>query len=146
MKGVRAYAAMMLLAFAAAFLGVVVGQKFIAPKPSVENHLHRVIHEELALDAQQTVRIEAIEKGFMQRRQGLLAEMRQDNKRLAQAIAAEHGYGPRVNAAIDHSHHVMGQLQKETLQHLFAMRDEMRPDQARKFDAAIADALTAPDQ
>ena len=37
----------------------------------------------------------------------------------------------------------MGQLQKETLEHVFAMRAVLRPDQAVQFDAAVVKALTA---
>ena len=69
--------------------------------------------------------------------------MRSDNARLAEAITAEHGYGPGVQAAVDRSHEVMGELQKETLQHMFAMRQILRPDQARTFDRAVVKALTA---
>ena len=66
--------------------------------------------------------------------------------RLAQAIAAEHGYGPKVAQAVDRSHHVMGMLQKETLKHIFAMRAVLRPDQAAQFDAAVVKTLTEPGQ
>ncbi|GGJ45604.1 hypothetical protein GCM10011393_14620 [Sphingopyxis bauzanensis] len=69
--------------------------------------------------------------------------MRAANVRLAQAIEAEHGYGPRVTEAIDHTHEVMGTLQKETLQHLFAMRGVLSPDQAEMFDKSVVKALTA---
>jgi hypothetical protein len=68
--------------------------------------------------------------------------MRAENAMLAEAIAAEHGNGPRVAAAIDASHRTMGELQKETLVHVFAMRALLRPDQAAKFDAAVTKALT----
>ncbi len=37
----------------------------------------------------------------------------------------------------------MGQLQKETLEHIFAMRGVLRPDQAARFDQAVVKALTA---
>jgi hypothetical protein len=36
----------------------------------------------------------------------------------------------------------MGELQRETLAHLFAMRRLLRPDQAAKFDRAVTRALT----
>ena len=36
----------------------------------------------------------------------------------------------------------MGELQKETLAHIFAMRALLKPDQAAKFDAAVTKALT----
>ena len=61
---------------------------------------------------------------------------------LAEAIAAEKGSGPRVNAAVDRCHEAMGRLQKETLAHVFAMRELLRPDQAQKFDQAVVKALT----
>lgn len=68
--------------------------------------------------------------------------MRAANIRLAQAIEAEHGYGPQVTKAIDETHAVMGELQKETLEHLFAMRGVLDPDQARMFDKRVVKALT----
>src|SRR3546814_6370313 len=60
--------------------------------------------------------------------------MRAANIRLARAIEAEHGYGPRVTEAIDETHEVMGELQKETLRHLFAMRSVLDARQAAMFD------------
>src|SRR3546814_1269691 len=69
--------------------------------------------------------------------------MRAANVRLAQAIEAEHGYGPRVTEAIDETHEVMGTLQKETLQNLFAMRGVLNPAQADMFDKSVINAMTA---
>src|SRR3546814_12728085 len=40
----------------------------------------------------------------------------------------------------------MGELQNETLEHIFAMRAVLKPDQAAKFDAAVTKALTAKEQ
>ena len=68
--------------------------------------------------------------------------MRAANAHLAEAMEVEHGYGPQVTAAIDHTHKVMGEMQKETLEHLFAMRAVLRPDQAAKFDRSVTRALT----
>ena len=62
---------------------------------------------------------------------------------MAEAIAAEHVYGPRVAAAVDGSHRSMAAVQKATLEHVFAMRAILRPDQAAKFDAALDRTLTA---
>ena len=36
----------------------------------------------------------------------------------------------------------MGELQKATLAHIFAMRQLLRPDQAAQFDRAVVKALT----
>lgn len=144
MKAAGRYGLVALVAFAAALAAVLVARTWIAPEPRVESEVHALIHQKLRLDAGQEQRIHALEADFAKRRAAMEAEMRADNARLAEAIAAEHGYGPRVGEAVDRSHHVMGMLQKETLKHIFAMRSELRPDQARVFDAAIVKALTDP--
>ncbi|QGP81067.1 periplasmic heavy metal sensor [Sphingobium sp. CAP-1] len=142
----RRYLLVALVAFAASLAAVLVARVWLAPEPRVESEVHRLLHERLSLDPAQEQRIHELEAAFAVRRAALEAEMRADNQRLAAAIAAEHGYGPRVGAAVDRSHHVMGQLQKETLQHIFAMRAVLRPDQAAQFDTAIVKALTQPAQ
>ncbi|WOK35895.1 periplasmic heavy metal sensor [Sphingomonas sp. C3-2] len=135
-----------LIAFVAAIAGVVVGRAVVVPERPVENELHELLHDELTLDRAQQAQIEEIEKRFAVRRRALELELRADNARLAEAIEAEHGYGPKVAAAIDRSHTAMGALQKETLEHIFAMRQVLRPDQAARFDAAVVRALTAKDK
>jgi hypothetical protein len=133
-----------LVAFAAALAAVLVARAWMAPEARVESEVHTLIHRKLELDESQERRIHALEADYARRREALEAEMRADNARLAQAIAAEHGYGPKVSEAVDRSHHVMGMLQKETLKHIFAMRAVLRPDQAAQFDAAVVKVLTEP--
>jgi hypothetical protein len=133
---------MILFAFGAAIGGVFIGRAWIAPPAPVESELHQLLHENLQLDAEQARRIEAIEQQYALRREALELELRSDNARLAAAIEAEHGYGPQVAAAVDASHKAMGELQKVTLEHIFAMREVLRPDQATRFDAAVVKALT----
>lgn len=144
MRGVGRYGLVALVAFAAALAAVLVARVWITPEPRVESEVHSLIHERLKLDERQEQRIHALEAEFARRRAAMEAEMRADNARLAQAIAAEHGYGPKVSEAVDRSHHVMGMLQKETLKHIFAMRAVLRPDQAAQFDAAVVKVLTQP--
>lgn len=146
MKGPWRYLLVALVAFAASLGAVLVARTWMAPHPQVESEVHRLIHKELKLDAEQERRIHALEDAFARRRAAMEAEMRADNAHLAQAIAAEHGYGPKVSEAVDRSHHVMGLLQKETLKHIFAMRAVLRPDQAAQFDVAVVKSLTEPAQ
>lgn len=131
-----------LIAFVSALGGVFVGRQLIPVKAPVETELHALLHRQLDLDPQQLTAIEEIEERFAMRRQALELEMRADNARLAAAIQAEQGFGPQVAAAVDHSHQIMGQLQKETLEHIFEMRAVLRPDQTQRFDEAVARALT----
>ena len=129
------------ITFAAALAGVYAGRQIFQPaEPGAE--LHDLLHKQLQLEPGQHARIEELERRFAVRRRALELELRADNARLAEAITVEHGNGPAVTAAIERSHHVMGELQKETLAHLFAMRRLLHPDQAAKFDRAIMRALT----
>lgn len=134
---------MAVLAFLAALAGVLVGRTIADPRREQASALHELLHEGLDLDRQQRARIDALEESFATRRRAFELEIRADNARLAAAIQAEHGYGPRVTAEVDRSHRVMGDLQKETLAHIFAMRAVLRPDQAERFDREVVRALTA---
>jgi nickel and cobalt resistance protein CnrR len=131
-----------LVAFIASVCGVFAARHLVDAQRPSETEVHKLLHERLKLAPPQHAKIEALEKQHAIRKQALELEMRAANARLAEAIEAEHGYGERVTAAVDHVHHVMGEMQKETLQHLFAMRKELTPDQARLFDATVTKALT----
>ncbi len=136
------FALMILFAFGAAIGGVLIGRTWIAQPTPVESELHQVLHEDLRLDSTQQQRIEEIERQYALRRQALELELRSDNAKLASAIEAEHGYGPQVAAAVDASHKAMGEMQKVTLEHIFAMRSVLHPEQAARFDEAVVKALT----
>lgn len=131
-----------LLAFGSALGGLFIGRAWIVPQKPVESEIHALLHRELQLDANQEAQIEKIEREFAPRKQAMEFELRGDNARLAAAIQAEHGYGPQVKAAVDRSHAAMGELQTITLEHIFAMRSVLRPDQAVRFDDAVTRALT----
>jgi Spy/CpxP family protein refolding chaperone len=134
------------VAFVAALVGMVVGKTILQRESQGESELHALLHDELRLTPAQKARIAEIERRYAPTRKALEEELRLANLQLAQAIEAEHGNGPRVSAAIDHNHRVMGQLQKETLEHLFAMRAVLTPKQAEQFDRTVVKALTLPER
>ena len=103
--------------------------------------LHSVVHKNLDLSAEQDRRLVAIETRFAARRPALEAEVRAANRELAAAIAASDGDSPQVQAAVDHFHAAMGELQKATITHVFEMRSVLTPAQAEVFDEAVVDAL-----
>ena len=133
------------LAAIAAALGAWGGARYVvgrtAPTP-----LHETVHDKLDLTAEQERRIEALEARFAGRRQALEADMRAANAELAAAIRKSDRNSPEVQAAVDHFHHAMGDLQKETIAHVFDMRAELTPAQAERFDAEVVRALTAEDK
>ena len=137
----RQVVATLAIAVVAVLVGMFAGGRLLdRPTPPP---LHDLVHHDLGLDAAQLRQIEALEVQFAVRRRALEAGMRADNAELAAAIEAERGYGPRVTAAVDHFHVAMGDLQKATIEHIFAMRAVMRPDQAARLDRTVVKALTA---
>jgi Spy/CpxP family protein refolding chaperone len=103
--------------------------------------LHSVVHEQLDLSAEQDRRLDLIEDRFAERRPALEVEVRAANRELAAAIAASDGDTPQVQAAVDHFHAAMGDLQKATIAHVFEMRSVLTPAQAEVFDEAVVDGL-----
>jgi Spy/CpxP family protein refolding chaperone len=131
------------LALAAGVAGVWLGSQLLTPRPAAENSLHAMVHEDLSLTAQQEQDLEAIEKTFAERRKALENEMRKANAELASAIRLSETAGPEVEAAVHHFHDAMGALQTATINHVFAMRRVLTPEQRTRFDEKIAKALTS---
>lgn len=106
--------------------------------------LHDFLHDELALTPEQDAALDRVEEDFAAERGELEAALRRANARLAIAMEAEHRYGPKVSAAIDDVHSAMGDLQKATMRHVFAMRALLDEEQKRRFDAQVTHSLTGP--
>jgi nickel and cobalt resistance protein CnrR len=132
-----------LVAFLAAGTGVYAARLLDRPAPDAGEELHVLMHDGLDLDPAQESELEAIEREFAVERARLEAQLKAANARLAEAVAAEHVYGPRVAEAVDATHDAMGELQKTTLTHVFAMRAILRPEQRPQFDAVVERALAA---
>ncbi|MFN3463858.1 MAG: periplasmic heavy metal sensor [Terricaulis sp.] len=140
----RAILISIVVAFLAGLGGVGLGKLFFEPKQRPS--LHELVHHQLQLTGAQESEIETLETNFAGRRRALELEMRAANADLAAAMREEHEYGPRVTAAVERFHHAMGELQSETLQHVFAMRAVLTPEQRVRFDNIVASALTAEPQ
>jgi Spy/CpxP family protein refolding chaperone len=141
----RRHALTALVAFCAAIAATWLVREFAPPRDK-GGELERLVHEKLDLDPTQAAKIDALDAQFAAQRKLLDERLRAANGQLAQAIANEHQYGPRVALAVDRSHEAMGDLQKAPLSNVFAMRAVLTPEQAERFDAEIGKALTSPDQ
>lgn len=130
-----------LLAALAGAIGAWGGARYVL-RERHQPSLHEFVHEELALSAEQNQRLEGLEQDFAVRRRAREAELRAANAELAAAIQARHEYSPQVKAAVERFHMAMGELQKETILHVLAMRTVLTPEQAVKFDRRISEALT----
>ena len=129
------------LALLAGMAGAVIGVRMTGEAPR-EDALHTVLHEELDLSSAQMRRIEEEERLFARSQKQAETSVRRANAQLADAIRTSGRNGPEVQAAIEQVHLALGAYQKETVAHIFRMREVLTPAQARTFDATVADALT----
>jgi Spy/CpxP family protein refolding chaperone len=130
-----------LFAAAAGVLGAVAAERWFGSDR--EYGLHDFVHNELSLSPTQETKLDEIERKFATEQMQLEFSLRAANARLAQAMEQEHKYGPEVAAAIDEVHERMGDVQKVTVRHVFAMRIILTPAQQRAFDRQVSDALTS---
>ncbi len=132
--------AAVLLAALAGFLGATVAERWFSPEHA--GGLHEFVHEQLDLDPKQEALLDRLEERHaIETAQRELA-VRRANAGLAAAMDSEHEYGSEVSAAIDDVHATMGELQKATVRHVFAMRNILDPEQQREFDLQVSRSLT----
>lgn len=132
----------LVLSTLAAAIGAWGGGQYVVRRMHHNTPLHQLVHEKLNLTPDQERRIDGLERDYAARRKVLEAEMRAANAELAQAIQEQHSYTPKVQAAIDRFHMAMGALQKESIQHVIAMRAVLTPQQAARFDDTVVKNLT----
>ena len=126
------------IAFAAGALGVYAGLGwFDASGERGHGTLDGVVHRELHLTADQDSQITSIEARFAARKAELEEQMTAATRELAAAVAEDKAYTDRVKRAVDRFHGAMGQLQHETILHVFEMRAVFTPQQQEKFDKIV---------
>lgn len=138
----RSIALTLVLSVVFAGAGALGGAEYVIHSMRPSTPLHELLHQRLQLTAEQRERIEGLESQNSAREAALQAEMRAANADLARAIQTQHAYTPEVQAAIDRFHRAMGELQKETILHVLAMRAVLTPDQTAQFDDTVARSLT----
>ena len=139
---VRTFLGMLAITIAAAALAGWLGVQYGLHQARTAPDLDQILHQRLDLSAGQDRRIEQLESAFAVQRSMLNGEMRAANRELSAAIADTHAYGPGAQHAIERFHRAMMALQEDTVRHVLSMRAVLTPDQARKFDAIVAKALT----
>lgn len=112
-----------------------------SPKP---NNFHHWLHAQLGLTADQDKTLEKEEDRFADQRKGLVDTIQKDNAELAEAIAQDREYSPRVQAAVEKIHHAQSALEEATLEHLFAMKPILSSEQFDKLLKLTSEALKNP--
>ena len=110
------------------------------PTESSVNY-HYWIHSELGLSVKQESDLEPIETKFARRRDELVLSIREANRELAEALLADKGDSERVKGAVQRIHHAQGELQQVVLEHVFAMRPVLMPEQYDRLIQLTAHAL-----
>jgi nickel and cobalt resistance protein CnrR len=125
-----------IIAFLAGAAGVFLGFGLFSDRVA-HGSLDAAVHRELDLSTEQEERLEAIEARFAERRRALETEMREATREIADALTEDKAYTPRVQQSVDHFHETMGQLQHETILHVFEMRDVLTSEQQAEFDEIV---------
>lgn len=142
MSPLRSVLLTLVLATLAAAVGAWGGAQYVLARAERKPALEQVVRRELDLTSAQQQRIDRLSRDYAARRTALEAEMRAANAELAQVFREDHAYTPRVQAAIDRFHTAMGTLQKASIVHVLAIRENLTPAQAARFDDTVARTLT----
>jgi len=137
-KVVLFLAAIAAVAAVACYLTMRMSQSRVTPDDIAS---HEWLHRELKLTPGQLQALEPIERSFGDKQRHLAATLREANRQLARVMAEDKAYTPRVAAAVEHVHHCMGDLQKVSIEHVFAMRAVLTPEQGDKLLVLAQQAL-----
>lgn len=102
---------------------------------------YAALNESLHLTPEQKSAVLDIERVFEAREAVLRADLDKANRDLAQTIAAENAYTPKVAAAVEHVHMCMGELQKASIAHLFDLSAQLDAVQRETLMRHVALAL-----
>jgi len=131
----------LLIAAAAAIACYSVIRLFPRPVSMQTVDYHYWVHGKLGLTPAEEKALEPIEEKFANRRRQLMAQIREANRELAEAIISDRSDSERVKAAVDKIHRAQGQLQNAVLEHVFDMRPVLTPEQYDRLVRMTADAL-----
>ncbi|MDR1305478.1 MAG: periplasmic heavy metal sensor [Verrucomicrobiales bacterium] len=98
---------------------------------------------QIGLSAEQEKDINAIRAQFAASQHRCQSLMRQRNRELAAVILADRADSPRVQAAVEKIHEAMGDMQKATLNSIFAAKDVLTPAQYEQLLRLVAGQLSA---
>jgi len=135
---------LILIVLVIGFVALYAGQKYMYGHHRYSGHgydMHHYLHNQLQITEKQDQQLSEIEQQFSQRKQYLEETIRIANMELADAIKKDDFYSPQVQQSVDKNHEAMGKMQKTTLEHLFAMKPILTPEQNKKLKRLTTNAL-----
>lgn len=106
-----------------------------------DSDLHRMLHQAVPLDGREQSVLDQKERAFEARRAEIEERLRQANTNLADAIASDPRWSPRIEAATRQVEQAAAELQRATLVHVFEMRAGLEPEHRAAYDKVLIDAL-----
>ncbi len=127
------------LSFCAGLGGAWLGVQLLS---RTEPSLHALVHGEMKLSPAQQAKMDEAESRFTAKRDALEARIAETNRRLAQSMRESATYSRTVELSVNEVHVGLGELQKETIKYVYDMRAILTPDQAKRLDDRVFEALT----
>jgi Spy/CpxP family protein refolding chaperone len=106
-----------------------------------EHDFHRWMHEQLHVTPEQEKAMAPVEQAFEEQRVRLRKEIAEAGRALAAAVRKGQAGSPEIDAALTRLNAAQAELQRATLDHFFAMKDHLEPDQAEKLLEWTHDSL-----
>lgn len=91
------------------------------------------LKEEYHLSDVQFEEVEALHKAYMPRCEAMCREIREARQQLEQAIHTNASVSPEVVAALEHSNRIRGECEQATLEHIYAVSQNMNPTDGKRF-------------
>jgi nickel and cobalt resistance protein CnrR len=142
MAGSRGRLILSTLAGAVIGIGGAVGIGLLWHGPThQDSDFHHMLHDAVPLDGNEQTVLDEKEGAFAARRAEIEERLRQANANLADAIASDPRWSPRVEAATRQVEQAAAELQRATLVHVFEMRAGLKPEHRTAYDKVLIDAL-----
>ncbi|MDR1190720.1 MAG: periplasmic heavy metal sensor [Verrucomicrobiales bacterium] len=141
MKRVLSFLILLALVAAVASASCWLTRRYIQPSPPPA--ADGEVFAQLDLTPEQERKINVIREQFNTSRQHCALLMNQRNRELAAVILSDKADSPRVQAAVEQIHEAMGDMQKATLNSIFAARDVLTTEQYGRLLRLVAEQLSA---
>ncbi len=144
MKNIPQIAFFLIIIACAGFIGVWIGQNTLMQgqhKYEATSDIHFVLHDKLAITAQQEVQLSSIETEYKRLKGFYQDQMKTANMELAQAIKDGGYQTPEIKAIVQKIHGAMGSLQGLSLEHLADMQKILSLEQNKKLQEMVVEQL-----
>ncbi len=109
-----------------------------------EDELHAWMHANLDLTPEQDASLHPLEEAFEEERRQMHAAIEEAGTKLGTALLKGDLQSPEAQTALDALESAQARLRRCTLEHFFAMRDHLDPEQSERLLTWVAKSI-APD-